>query len=293
MKPQAFAYHAPRGLNEAIALLARLDNAKLLAGGQSLVAMMNFRVVAPDAIVDLNGVAGLDGIAVGGERLRIGAMTRQRDIEVSPLIARHAPLFAAALAHVGHRQTRNRGTIGGSLAHADPAAELPAICAVHDAVVELAGPRGTRRVEARDFCTDFMTTAAAPEEIVTAIEMALPPRGHGFGFAEFARRHGDFALAGAAALVVLGAGGMVDRAAVVLFGVAHAPLRLAQAEEALRGRALTRAGILAAAAAARAITPIGDMHASADFRRHLVEVLLARALRDAALRIGVDVGGGA
>src|SRR5262249_31339251 len=138
MKPAAFDYHAPSSLDEAVRLVSTLDNAKLLAGGQSLVAMMNFRYVIPDHVVDLHGLAGLSGISVAGGRLRIGAMTRQRDLEFSDDIAKHCPLMREALAHVGHRQTRNRGTIGGSLAHADPSAELPMVCAVYDAEVEIA-----------------------------------------------------------------------------------------------------------------------------------------------------------
>src|SRR5215470_1803159 len=188
MKPAPFDYHAPRTLDEVVGLLATLDNSKLLAGGQSLVAMMNFRYVIADHIIDLNNVAGLAGITVSDGRLRIGAMTRQRELEFSPDIAKHCPIMHEALAHVGHRQTRNRGTIGGSLAHADPSAELPMICAAHDAVVEIAGKNGTRRVPFAEFGAGFMTTAVQPDEILTAVELVLWPGGHGYGFQEFARR---------------------------------------------------------------------------------------------------------
>src|ERR1700719_5082754 len=146
MKPAPFDYHAPRQLKEAAELLASLPNAKILAGGQSLVPMLNFRYVVVDHLVDLGGIADLRGIAVGDGRLRIGAMMRQRELETAPEVAQYCPLMAEALHHVGHRQTRNRGTIGGSLAHADPAAEVPCVCVAHDATVEIAGPRGTRRV---------------------------------------------------------------------------------------------------------------------------------------------------
>jgi carbon-monoxide dehydrogenase medium subunit len=287
MKPAPFDYHAPRTLEEATGLLATLDNAKVLAGGQSLVAMMNFRYVIVDHLVDLAQVETLRGITVANNVMRIGAMTRQRDLELAPEVERHVPLLHAALAHIGHRQTRNRGTIGGSLVHADPAAELPAICAAHDAMIEIASKRGTRTVAFRDFAAGFMTTAVEPDEIVTAVSMPLWPEGHAFGFQEFARRHGDFALAGAAVLLDLGPGAMVRRAAVALFGVATTPLRLAEGEAALVGKKLDADVIRAAAATARAIDAISDIHADAEYRRHLAEVMARRALTDAARRAGV------
>jgi len=287
MKPAPFDYHAPSSLDEAIGLVSSLDNAKILAGGQSLVAMMNFRYVIPDHVIDLNGVASLAGITIDGGGLRIGAMTRQRDLEFSPEIARHCPLMREALAHVGHRQTRNRGTIGGSLAHADPSAELPLVCATYDATVEIAGARGARRVPFAEFGQGFMTTAVGLDEILIAVELPLWPDGHGFGFHEFARRHGDFAIVGAAALIEIGRDRTVARAAITLCGVATSPLRLGEAEAKLAGRPLDRVAIRAAAACARAIEPITDIHATADYRRHLAEVLTARALADAARRAGV------
>jgi carbon-monoxide dehydrogenase medium subunit len=288
MKPAPFDYHAPASLDEATALIASLNNAKVLAGGQSLVAMMNFRYVIVDHIVDLAQVRELAGIKIVDGKLRIGAMTRQRELEFSPEVAKHCPLMVAALQHVGHRQTRNRGTIGGSLAHADPAAELPAVCAAHDALVEIASKRGTRRVAAKDFSTGFMATVVEPDEIVTAIELPLWPADHGYGFREFSRRHGDFAIAGAAALLEA-AGGTVRRGAVALFGVATRPVRLADAENALTGRRIDAALIRKAAEAARSIEAISDIHAGADYRQHLAEVMTARALTDAARRAGVTL----
>jgi carbon-monoxide dehydrogenase medium subunit len=293
MKPAPFDYHAPTNLDEAIGLVSSLDNAKLLAGGQSLVAMMNFRFVIPDHLIDLNGVAALASISVAGDTLRIGAMTRQRDLEFSPDIARHCPLMREALRHVGHRQTRNRGTIGGSLAHADPSAELPLVCAAYDATVEIAGARGTRRVPFAAFGQGFMTTAVGLDEILTAVELPLWPAGHGFGFHEFARRHGDFAIVGAAALLAIGKDRVVARASVTLCGVATAPLRMGDAEAGLTGRPLDRTAIRVAAATARTIEPLGDIHATADYRRHLAEVLMARALADAGRRAGVALEGAA
>lgn len=289
MKPAPFDYHAPRQLTEAAELLASLPNAKILAGGQSLVPMMNFRYVIADHLVDLGGVEELRGIAVGDGRLRIGAMTRQRDLEFSPEVARHCPLLAEALRHVGHRQTRNRGTIGGSLAHGDPAAELPAVCAAYDAVIHLASIRGIRALPFGEFSLGFMATALAPDEMIAAIELPIWRTDHGHGFHEFARRQGDFALAGAAALLDIGAGDVVRRAALALFGVAEQPARVTAAEAALTGKAIDTAAIQTAAAAAWSIEPISDIHAGGDYRRHLAQVLSARALGDAARRAGVDV----
>jgi len=289
MKPAPFDYHAPRQLKEAAELLATLPNAKILAGGQSLVAMMNFRYVIVDHLVDLAHVDDLRGIAVIDGHLRIGAMMRQRDLEFSAEVARHCPLLAQALRHVGHRQTRNRGTIGGSLAHADPAAELPAVCAAYDAVLHLASIRGLRSVPFRDFSLGFMATALAPDEMIAAIELPIWRAGHGHGFHEFARRQGDFALAGAAALLDIGADNVVRRAALALFGVAEQPVRVEAAEAALTGKVVDATAIQTAAAAAWLIEPISDIHAGGDYRRHLAQVLSARALVDAARRAGVDV----
>jgi carbon-monoxide dehydrogenase medium subunit len=289
MKPAPFDYHTPHSLEEATGLLASLENAKVLAGGQSLVAMMNFRYVIVDHLVDLGGVAALSGISVANGVMRIGAMTRQRDLEFSAEVKQYCPIMHEALLHVGHRQTRNRGTIGGSLAHSDPAAELPAICLLYDAEIEIAGRRGTGRVSMRDFGLGFMTTALQPDEILTAVELKLWPAGHGYGFQEFARRHGDFALAGAAALIEVAADQTVRRAAVALFGVATSPVRLDAAEARLTGKRLDMAAITAAAAQAGAVEPIEDIHAGADYRRHLARVLTRRALVDAARRAGVTI----
>jgi len=289
MKPAPFDYHAPRQLKEAAELLASLPNAKILAGGQSLVPMMNFRYLVVDHLIDLGRIEDLRGIAVGGGRLRIGAMMRQRELETAPEIDRHCPLLAQALQHVGHRQTRNRGTIGGSLAHADPAAELPAVCLAYDAVIHVASVRGIRQVPSRDFSTGFMSTALQPDEMIAAIELPLWRMGHGYGIREFARRHGDFALAGAVALLDVGAGDVVRRAALTLFGVATAPVRVEAAEARLAGQPLDMPAIRAAAAAAWLVEPVSDIHAGAEYRRHLAQVLSMRALTDAARRAGVDV----
>jgi aerobic carbon-monoxide dehydrogenase medium subunit len=289
MKPAPFEYHAPRSIEEAAALLASLDNAKVLAGGQSLVPMMNFRYVIVDHLVDLAKVEGLAGIKVDGGTLRIGAMTRQRELEFSPEIAEHCPLLREALAHVGHRQTRNRGTIGGSLAHADPAAEQPMVCAAHDAIIEITRKRGTRKVPFAEFPVAFMTTALEPDEIVTAIEIPLWPAGYGYSFHEYARRRGDFAIVGAAALLDLSADRSVRRVSLTLCGVGNGPLRLKEAEQTLTGKRFDRAAAKAAASTIKRIRPISDIHASADYRRQLAEVLAFRALRDAGARCGAAI----
>jgi len=253
------------------------------------VPMMNFRYVIADHLVDLGRIEDLRGIAVRDGRLRIGAMTRQRDLEFSAEVARHCPLLAEALRHVGHRQTRNRGTIGGSLAHADPAAELPAVCAAYDAVVHLASVRGIRPVPFGDFSAGYMATALAADEMIAAVELPIWRLGHGYGFHEFSRRRGDFALAGAAALLDVGTGGVVRRAALALFGVAAQPMRLDAAEATLTGKPIDSTLIQTAAAAAWLIEPISDIHAGGDYRRHLAQVLSGRALADAARRAGVDL----
>src|SRR5580692_9220669 len=289
MKPAPFDYHAPRQLKEAAELLATLPNAKILAGGQSLVPMINIRYVVVDHLVDLGGVEDLHGIEVVDGMLRIGAMTRQRDIEQSAEVAKYCPLMTEALRHVGHRQTRNRGTIGGSLAHADPAAELPAVCAAYDATIHLASVRGLRALPFREFNIGFMATALEADEMVAAIDLPVWRQGHGYGFHEFARRHGDFALAGAAALLDVGAGNVVRRAALALCGVAAAAVRVEAAEARLIGQPLDSTLIRSAAAAAWLVEPVSDIHAGAEYRRHLAQVLSARALTDAARRAGVDV----
>jgi aerobic carbon-monoxide dehydrogenase medium subunit len=288
MKPAPFDYHAPRQLKEAAELLAKLPNARILAGGQSLVPMMNFRYVIVDHLVDIGGLEELRGISVRDGVLHIGALTRQRDLEVSPEIAKHCPMMTEALHHVGHRQTRNRGTIGGSLAHADPAAELSAVCAAYDATIHLVSVRGARTIAFREFPTGFMATALAPDEMIVAVDLPLWRPGYGHGFREFARRHGDFAIVGAAALLDVGVDNVVRRAALALFGVAASPLRVEAAEAQLTGHALDAVTIRAAAAASWLIEPISDIHAGGEYRRHLAQVLSLRALNDAARRAGVQ-----
>lgn len=284
MKPCAFDYYDPKTVGDAVALLARHDNARILAGGQSLMPMMNFRYVQPDVLIDINGIAELDGISVQGNAIEIGAMTRQRAIEFSQDIRERLPLVAEAVPHIGHRQTRNRGTIGGSLAHADPAAELPMLALALDAVIEAQSPRGKRAMPMAEFAQGFMMTALAPDEILTRVRFPVWPKEHGYAFVEFARRRGDFALAAAAALLVLDARDVVRRISLTIAGLGSHPVRLQDAERLLTGQPLTPALIAEAAATAERIEATTDIHASAEYRRHLARVLTARALGTALAR---------
>jgi carbon-monoxide dehydrogenase medium subunit len=227
LKPAPFTYHAPQTLAEALRLMGSLENARALAGGQSLMPMLNFRVAAPDHLVDLNGIKDLSFIRETDGAIAIGAMTRQRDLEKSELVARRLPLLAEAMPQVGHRQTRNRGTIGGSLAHFDPAAELPAIATAYDAELLIQSSKGTRRLRMAEFGKGALTTALEPGELITEVRLRPWPQGHRYAFLEFARRHGDFAIASAAVLL------QADRVSLVLGGVTAMPIRVKATEEAL------------------------------------------------------------
>ena len=280
MKPVPFEYHRPATLAETFDLLDRYgDDGRLLAGGQSLVPALNLRLAAPRAVIDINRIPDLDGIRLTGDGLVIGALARQDALERSPLVREHAPLIAAALPHVGHSAIRARGTIGGSLALADPAAELPA-CAVALGATIRAGRRGgSRDIEAAEFFRGVYTTALAPGEIVTEILVPRAAAGWRWGFDELARRHGDFALAGLAAGAAVTAGAIVQPR-LVFFGVGTRPVRARRAEAALADR---RVDAETLAAAGRALDddldPPGDVHGSPALRRHLARVLLARVVR--------------
>jgi carbon-monoxide dehydrogenase medium subunit len=283
MKPAKFDYFAPAILSEALGLLESLGTeAKLLAGGQTLIPAMSMRVARPSAIVDLNGVGELAFIRETAEGLEIGAMTRQRDLETSSEAARRCPLFRAALPHVAHFQIRNRGTLGGSLSHNDPAAELPAVVAALDGIVTLARREHERQVRWDQFFCGMLTTALEPNEILVSIRVTSPPPGSGVGFAEISRRHGDFALAGAAAILHGANDRAVDFARLVLFGVAHGPVRSIAAEGILAGSSPGSATWHAAAdAIIRDIEPADDVHASAIYRREVAHTLAQRALAQA------------
>jgi aerobic carbon-monoxide dehydrogenase medium subunit len=280
MKPAPFEYHRPGSVEEAVALLAEHGwEAKPLAGGQSLVPAMNFRLAQPAVLVDLNGLTALDELVADGGGLSLGAMVRQRRAERSAAVAGRAPLLAAALRHVAHPQIRVRGTVGGSLAHADPAAELPAVMVALGARLTVRGPRGERSVEADDFFTGLFGTSLEDAELLVGVHLPAPPAGGGWAFDEVSRRHGDFALAGVAATVEVDAGGRCTASRIVLFGIGDGPVRATAAEALLAGEAPTPAAVRAAAeAAAAALDPPADVHASADYRRHLAGVMVRRAL---------------
>jgi CO/xanthine dehydrogenase FAD-binding subunit len=282
MKPVAFAYHRPATLAEALDLLSEHgDEAKILAGGQSLVPAMNFRLAQPAVLIDINRVAGLAFIEPGKDGgLRIGATTRQRAAEQSELVAARAPLVRLALPHIAHVQIRNRGTVGGSVAHADPAAELPAVMLALGARMRAESRRGSRWIAAPDFFTGLLSTALAADEILAEIELGAVPARAGHGFAELARRSGDYALAGVAAQVALDAGGRVATASIALLGVGEGPVLARAAAAALVGQSPSDELIHAAADACttKDIAPHGDVHASPAYRRHLAGVLTRRAL---------------
>jgi carbon-monoxide dehydrogenase medium subunit len=279
MKPAPFAYHRPASLAETFDLLDRYgDDGRILAGGQSLVPTLNMRLVTPRAVIDLNRLPGLDAIRPTAEGLEIGALVRHAALERSALVTEHASLIAAAIPHVGHAAIRARGTVGGSLALADPAAELPACAVALQAKIRVTSRRGGRDIAAADFFRGIYTTALEPGEVVTAITVPRAAAGWRWGFEELARRHGDFALAGLAAGVRLEREAVAE-ARLVCFGVGTKPVRARAAEAALIGR---RADAEALAAAGRALDgdldPPGDIHGSPALRRHLARVLLARVV---------------
>ena len=288
MKPAPFEYVAVRSAAEAVERLSAYGGeAKVLAGGQSLVPVMSFRLAQPAALVDVNPASELDHVtptADGG--LRLGALARLRRLERDPEVARRAPLLAEALPFIAHPQIRNRSTVGGSLAHADPAAELPCLAVALDARLRLLGPRGERRVAARDFFHGLFTTALAPDELLVEVELPPPPAGEGWSFVEVARRHGDYAQVGVAARLSLDGGGRVTAARLVLLAVGAVPVVAERAAAALVGEAAGDEAFAAAAetAAGEEISPGNDVHATAAFKRHLARALVRRALATAAGR---------
>ncbi len=287
MKSPTFAYERPQSLAEALALLAQKGaDARPLAGGQSLIPMLALRLARPSVLVDLGRVEGLDELTLQDGVLVIGAMVRQRQLERNALVAEHLPLLVAATKVVGHPAIRNRGTLGGSLAHADPSAEYPAVALALDAEFVIQGPRGERVIPAQEFFLGPFTTALATDELLTSIRFPIPPTHSGWGMAEVARRHSDFALAGAVALLARADDGTCARAAIALFGVATRPLRATQAEQALVGRPFTTETFreVATLATESIDEPLSDVHGSAAYRRQLVPVVVRRALEEAAQR---------
>ena len=271
-------------MGEACDLLATHENARVLAGGQSLMPMMNFRVALPEHLIDLNRVSELSYLRWEGGALCVGAMTRQRDLECSSDVARRWPILREALAHVGHRQTRNRGTFGGSLCHLDPSAELVNVTALLGGTLHAASNRGTRDIAFADFAVGYMTTCLAPHELLAGVTLPLPGKGSGQAFVEFARRHGDFAVVACSALVSLDRTGRIADAALALSGLGHAPVRPAAIEQGLRGEKPGPAAFKAAAAAAEKLDAMADAYVTSDYRRHLARVLTYRALEQASAR---------
>ena len=284
MKPPKFEYHAPSTLDEALALLARYNgDAKLLAGGQSLVPLLNFRLARPAALIDLNRITSLVYIREHDGHVRLGAMTRQRAIEFSPVVARRLPLLREATRWVGHLPIRSRGTIGGSIAHADPSAEYPAVLTALEGEVVARGPKGERTLSSGALFETYLTTTLAPDEILTEVRLPVMPEGAGWAFEELARRHGDFAIVGVAAAVWRSGGRVTARLATA--GAGGTPQRLRAAEEIVERDGLGAAAIEAAGRrASELVEPDADIHASADYRRHLAGVLTERALKRAAER---------
>jgi aerobic carbon-monoxide dehydrogenase medium subunit len=287
VKPVRFDYHAPVTVEDAIVLLTRYGgDAKLLAGGQSLMPLMNFRLARPAALIDLNAVASLSYIRDDNGQVCFGSMTRQRAIEFSPVVRRRLPLLAEATSLVGHLPIRTRGTIGGSLAHADPSAEYPAALTALDGAVVARGPRGERTLRASELFRGYLATSLAPDEVLVEVRFPAMPDGTGYAFEEFNRRSGDFAIVGIAAMLV-GEGRRCTAARVATAGVGPAPARLRPVEEILERDGLSDAAIEAAARrAAELVEPDSDIHASADYRRNLTRVLTGRALRRAVTRLG-------
>jgi carbon-monoxide dehydrogenase medium subunit len=279
VKPAKFEYHAPASIEEALAILGHYDGeARILAGGQSLVPMMNFRLATPKAIVDLNRIAGLSYIEEEAEVVRIGSMTRQRKLEFEPLVAAKLPLLREALRWVGHLPTRSRGTIGGSIAHADPSAEIPMVLQTLEGEIVARGPQGERRIAAQDLFHAALTTSLAPLEIITEVRFpAMPPQAS-HAIEEFARRKGDFAIA-AVAVMLLRDGERCTKARLATAGVGPTSIRLRDAEAMLEQQGLGETAIAEAADKAKAqVDPVSDLNGSAEYRRHLTGVLTQRAI---------------
>jgi len=270
VKPSPFAYTRAKTVKEAVALLARhKDDARLLAGGQSLIATLNMRLSAPELLIDINGIRNLDGIARKGKYVEIGALARHAQVENSDVIAKHAPLLALAMPHIGHPAIRNRGTFGGSIAFADPAAELPACLLALGGEIDIAGPRGKRKVKADAFFKGLFETALRPQEMITAVRIPAADKSARVGFAELARRHGDYAIVGLAACARAEGKRLTD-VRLAYFGVGNTPVRARKAETALAG------GDIEAAVKTLELEPNDDVQATAEVKKHLAGVLLRR-----------------
>jgi carbon-monoxide dehydrogenase medium subunit len=287
VKPAPFEHHAPATVEEAVELLAQFgEGAKVLAGGQSLVPLLALRLARAEHLIDVNRISGLRGIAREDGWLSVGAMTRQAVAERSEAVAQAVPLLSRALPYVGHFQIRNRGTVGGSTAHADPASELPAVAAALDAELSVVGPGGSRIIPAAEFFLSTWTTALAADEVLTAVRYPIWPGRCGFAIGEFARRHGDFAVAGVACAVQVGQDGQVARASIALLGMGPTPVRARSAEAVLSGAKAAEVELREVAeVAVQDSDPADDLHGPASYRRrvasHLTEAALGKAIKEA------------
>ncbi|CAJ50349.1 FAD binding domain-containing protein [Bordetella avium] len=290
MKAPVFDYYAPDTLAAALDLLSSQENARVLAGGQSLMAMLNMRFAFPDCLVDINALSELAYIREEEGQVRVGAMTRQRDVEFSELIAMRLPLWKEAILNVGHRQTRNRGTVGGSLCQLDPSAEIPTVCMAMDAVLTVSSVRGERAIPMAEFPAAYMTPSMQPDELLTGLRVQPWPAGHGWAFLEFSRRHGDFAIVSTAVLLLRDEDGRVSRASITLGGVGPFPLRMSDAENSLLGTQATSDDIARAAELCGQVEASSDSYVQGWYRQRLAKEYTARALRLALSRTGARHG---
>ena len=284
MKPPPFTFHDPRSIDEAVGLLAEKENAKILAGGQSLMPMLNMRFVLPDDVIDINNIDDLTYIRDDGDALVFGGMIRQHEIESSDLVAQKIPLMREAILQVGHRQTRNRGTFGGSLSHLDPSAELPSVSMAQDATITVRKRGGARDIAMADLPMGYMTPSFELDEMVTDIRVPLWPDGHGYAFVEFARRHGDYAITSSAVLLDVSDVGKITKASVTVGGVGPSPLRVAAVEDGLLGETGSAELFTEIAEKCRDIDAMEDVYAPAWYRQHLAAVLTRRGLAKAFSR---------
>ena len=287
MKPAPFEYHVPDSIEQALDLMSQhADEAKILAGGQSLVSAMNFRVIQPSVVIDLNRVAELSYIRAEGDVIRVGSMARERHLEFDSSIAKRTPLLTEVMPHIAHPQIRNRGTIGGSIVHADPAAELPVLMLALSARLKAKNISGERWIDAQDFFAGMFTTAIAPDEILVEIELPFMPARTGWSFMEVAPRAGDYALMGVAALVTLEKNGKCKKAKLVYLNAGDGPVDAKEAAKLLEGEKINDKLIESASAMAsgKEINPFGNVHTSPDFQRHLANVLTKKALKQAMQR---------
>ena len=292
MKPPVFDYHRAQNLEHACELLsACAEDSKILAGGQTLIPMMNFRLARPKVLIDISSIAERNQVSEEAGGIRVGATTVQRFVERAASVQARLPLLHFAIQHIAHLQIRNKGTVGGNIANADPASELPAMCLALDAQFEIRSQKGQRRIAPEEFFVTYMTTSLAPDEILSSILFSEPPKGSGWGFHEVARRCGDYALAGSSAVITLDGAGQCTRARIALFGVAATPVRAMEAEQMLLGQVYS-ADLLKEAAqkVQRVVDPESDVHVTADYRRSVAQVLTVRALDDAFKRANAAVG---